>query len=264
MSKLHHAPVRPPVVAIVPAAGKGSRLAPFPCPKELFPVGYQDYLIQGKMEKRPKVVSHYLLDNLIQAGVKRIFLIVGDDKWDIMTYYGNGSDFGVDIAYLFQQRLDGMPSAINLATPWMQDEVVLFGMPDTIIEPHDAFSQLLEYHLHEQADLTLGLFATDTPEKFGMVEMDGDNNVIFTVDKPKQSALQTMWGNACWSPSFSQLLSGYLQANPYLGKELVLGDVFNLALEKGMRVKGLLFAEGRYLDIGTTHELDVAIRRFHL
>ena len=43
------------VVAIVPAAGKGSRLWPFPCPKELFPVGYQDIDIKGAMEKRPKV-----------------------------------------------------------------------------------------------------------------------------------------------------------------------------------------------------------------
>ena len=52
------------IVALIPAAGRGSRLAPFPCPKELFPVGYQDYPVGGTSEKRPKVVSQYLVENM--------------------------------------------------------------------------------------------------------------------------------------------------------------------------------------------------------
>ena len=68
------------IVGIVPAAGKGSRLAPFPCPKELFPVGYQDFEVNGVHQKRPKVVSQYLIENIIDAGAGRILFIVGDGK----------------------------------------------------------------------------------------------------------------------------------------------------------------------------------------
>ena len=43
------------LVGIIPAAGKGTRLSPFPCPKELFPVGYQDYQQGDEIQRRPSV-----------------------------------------------------------------------------------------------------------------------------------------------------------------------------------------------------------------
>ena len=252
------------VVAIIPAAGRGSRLAPFPCPKELFPVGYQDIRIQGVMEKRPKVVSQYLVENMVSAGGSHIFIILGEGKSDIMTYYGDGKKFGTNITYLFQEELKGMPSAIDLIRPWINNEIVLFGMPDTILEPRNAFVHLKEYHEAEEALLTLGLFPTDNPSKFGMVDTDENSNVKFTIDKPKESNLKNMWGCACWSKEFVDLLAQFLQENEYKGKELILGDVFNYALDMKKKVKGLLFKEGKYIDIGTTCELDEALKQFHL
>lgn len=252
------------VVGIIPAAGKGSRLAPFPCPKELFPVGYQDYLINGTFHKRPKVVSQYLIENIIASGADIIYLIVGEGKSDIMKYYGNGSRFGVNICYLYQEELTGMPGALALAAPWISNSTVVFGMPDTIIEPSDAFNKLVNSHEEYEADLTLGLFPTNTPSKFGMVEIDEKNSVKYTVDKPVTTKLTHMWGCACWSPKFTALLIDFLNNNKFVGKEIVLGDVFNFALESQLRVKGLLFEAGKYIDIGTTDELDSALKKFHL
>jgi glucose-1-phosphate thymidylyltransferase len=252
------------VVAIIPAAGKGSRLSPFPCPKELFPVGYQDIDINGQVEKRPKVVSQYLLENLVSAGADRIFIILGDGKSDIMRYYGDGQRFGTNITYLYQENLNGMPSAIDLARYWLKDDTVLFGMPDTIIEPRNAFETLLDYHKDQDAVLTLGLFPTDNPGKFGMVDIDSEGNVIFTVDKPKETNLTDMWGCACWSPEFTLLIEDFLSKNKYDGKEIVLGDVFDYALKLKLKVKGLVFDEGKYIDIGTTNELNQALKQFHL
>lgn len=252
------------IAAIIPAAGRGSRLLPFPCPKELFPVGYQDVVIDGKVEKRPKVVSQYLLEHLVEAGARRIFIILGDGKFDIMRYFGDGSRFSADFSYLFQEQLRGMPSAIDLARPWLNGETVLFGMPDTIIEPNDCFHRLLADHNETAADLTLALFPTDNPSKFGMVGIDATGTVTHTVDKPAATDLKWMWGAACWSPAFTELLGCYLAEAGYDGREIVLGDVFNRALELRMRVRGLPFAEGKYIDIGTTTELNSALRRFNL
>lgn len=252
------------VVGIIPAAGKASRLAPFPCPKELFPVGYQDYQVNGELQKRPKVVSQYLIENIIAAGAKRLFIILGEGKHDIMRYYGDGCQFGADIAYLYQEKLLGMPYAINLARHWLNHETVVFGMPDTIIEPRDAFKQLLGYHQREGNALTLGLFVAENPSKFGMVETDAQSNVVYIVDKPKETTLRYMWGCACWSPAFTALLDEYLRAHPFAGKELVLGDVFLHAVQAQMRVKALTFDDGQYMDIGTADELNSALRKFHL
>jgi glucose-1-phosphate thymidylyltransferase len=252
------------IVAIIPAAGRGSRLLPFPCPKELFPVGYQDVMIDGAPEKRPKVVSQYLLEHLVAAGAQRIFIIIGETKSDIMRYYADGARFSTSIGYLYQEELRGMPSALDLARPWLNGETILFGMPDTIIEPADCFRRLLEYHRAEDADLTLALFPTDNPTKFGMVEFDGAGNVLGTVDKPKQTDLRFMWGAACWSPSFTELIGTYLAETRYDGREIVLGDVFNRALALKMKVKALPFEDGKYIDIGTTAELNSALKQFQL
>lgn len=252
------------IAAIVPAAGRGSRLHPFPCPKELFPVGYQDVDINGTVEKRPKVVSQYLLEHLVDAGADQIFIVVGNGKWDLMRYYGDGGRFDTNITYLYQEKLQGMPYAIDLARPWLNGQTVLFGMPDTIIEPADCFARLHRFHVDSGAELTLALFPTDNPSKFGMVEIDDDANVLRTIDKPKASNLRYMWGACCWSPAFTSLIGDYLHATEFCGKEVVLGDVFNYALELHRPVKGLAFEDGKYIDIGTTSELNLALKQFQL
>ncbi len=252
------------IVGLIPAAGKGSRLAPFPCPKELFPVGYQDYMVKGVKQRRPKVISQYLIEHIIQAGANRIAIIVSEGKGDILKYYGDGSRFGTDIIYLYQEEPRGMPEALALAENWISDATVIFGMPDTIIEPAYAFDDLLSYHRKCNADLTLGLFKTDTPSKFGLVATDEDNNVLYTIDKPATTDLIHMWGCACWSPAFTNLITEHIVSNKNNSTENVLGDVFNLAIERKMVVKGLELVDGQYIDIGTSDELDLALKKFHL
>ena len=255
------------LIGLIPAAGKGTRLAPFPCPKELFPVGYQDYDTSSGREQRPKVISQYLLENILLAGAKQVFIILGDGKQDVAKYYGDGSRFGCDIAYLYQEKLIGMPGALDLAWPWIggdENVDILFGMPDTILEPRTAFRTLLSEHRKHEADLTLGLFRTDNPSKFGMVEFTADGVVRSTIDKPKNSSLTHMWGFACWSAPFTRLLHEFICENQNAPREIVLGDVFDKALELGMKVRGVPFEDGLYMDIGTARELDAALKKFHL
>lgn len=251
------------LVGIIPAAGKGTRLAPFPCPKELFPVGFQDFQIGDKVEKRPKVISQYILEAMLEAGVERVLFILGEGKSDIMEFYGDGNRFGCEIGYLYQERLNGMPTAINLAKPWIGDATVVFGMPDTIIQPGNALKQLLDQHQASAAELSLGLFPTNTPQKFGMVEFDESHNVLSTIDKPTQSELTHMWGCCCWSVEFTNLIDSYLIENQDHPKEIVLGDVFDQALELGRTVKAVPI-DGSYIDIGTANELNNALARFAL
>ncbi|MCL4458353.1 MAG: sugar phosphate nucleotidyltransferase [Chloroflexi bacterium] len=250
------------VVGLIPAAGQGTRLAPFPWYKELFPIGYQDMLVNGCMQRRPKVVGQYLIDNMIRAGVRKIFFILGEGKHDIMRYYGNGQRFGIDIAYLFQEQLTGLPAALDLARNWLTDETVIFGMPDTIIQPANAFIQLLDAHEHGTAAVTLGVFKTNTPAKFGMVEIAPDGMAVGFVDKPAHTSLKYMWGVGCWSRAFTELMGAFLTENPYQGKEIILSDVFQRVVESGLRIQTVRFDEGIYIDVGTPEGLNQAIEEF--
>ncbi len=252
------------IIGIIPAAGKGSRLAPFPCPKELFPVGYQDFEVDGSIQRRPKVISQYLVENILKAGVQKFLFIVSESKGDVMKYYGDGSRFNTSISYLFQENAAGMPSAINLAKDWAGDATILLGMPDTIIEPQDVFKHLLQRHNEKANEVTLGLFPTNLSSKFGMVEIDKEGNVTNTIDKPAETSLKYMWGCACWEPSFTGLINSFLKKNNNSKKEIVLGDIFNEAISKKLKIGSVAFDDGKYIDIGTSEELDLALKKFHL
>jgi glucose-1-phosphate thymidylyltransferase len=253
------------LIGIIPAAGKATRIAPLPGSKELFPVGFTETVMENKPRRYPKVVSQYLLENMIAAGARRIFFVLSDGKWDIPRYYGDGRRLGASLAYLIVEQMVGMPYTINMAYPWVRGATVVFGMPDTIFTPADAYTQLLERHFSSGADLTLGLFHTGQPWRFGMVDFDPHGRVLQCIDKPAQTKLQYLWGNACWGPRFTELLNQRLEAiltGPVLQREVVLGDFFQVAIEDGLNVQSVAFDDGQYVDIGSPQELEDTARRF--
>jgi len=67
------------VIGLLPAGGKATRLAPLPCSKELYPVGFRA-LDEGE-SVRPKVVCHYLLEKMRLAGVIKVYIVLGKAKW---------------------------------------------------------------------------------------------------------------------------------------------------------------------------------------
>lgn len=243
-----------PLIGMIPAGGRGSRLAPYPGPKELFPIGWQPYNVNGEAHRRPKVVSQYVVEGIIQAGVARLFIIVGEHKYDILRYYGSGHRYQAHIAYLFQEEPVSMVHAIDLAYPWIKGMRVVFGMPDSIIYPPEAFAVLLEQHRTQPADLTLGLFSTSRPQKYGMVAIDSAARVTAHVDKPPHTSLSLMWGCAVWEPAFTDLIHE-VRTSLTKSSELVLGDVIDQAISRRMLVRGHHFAGGFYVDIGTYDEI---------
>jgi glucose-1-phosphate thymidylyltransferase len=250
------------LIGLVPAAGNARRLSSLPCSKEIFPIGFMNVEEEGQLVRRPKPVGIYLLEQLYQAGVKRVFIIINKEKSDILKYFGSGSSLSLSISYLVQEVQSGMPSALDQAYPWLQGMTILFGMPDTMFRPENAFSTLLATHERQKADVTLGLFPTAKPERFGMVSFSEDGRMIYTVDKPVQTDLKYMWGMAVWEPIFTEYLHTYLQENKTAPKEIVLGNVFQSALENGLSVCVHPFADGEYIDIGTISELNLTISRF--
>ena len=253
------------VVGVIPAAGQGTRLGPLPFSKELFPLGYERKAGGDGPVTVPHVVSQHVLEGMREAGAAKAFLIVGPYKEDILRYFGDGTRFGMRFSYLLQETPTGMPGALDLAWPWLEpDTTTLFGMPDTLFEPRSADTALLECHMRDGNDVTLGAFPTDKPWKYGMMALDEQGNVSDLVDKPKETSLRYMWGIACWSYRFTNLMHEQLAARGRGGKEIVLSDIFEAALQSRLKVRAVPFPQGSYLDIGTPDDLVSALRRFHL
>jgi glucose-1-phosphate thymidylyltransferase len=252
------------LVGLIPAAGLAKRLAPLPGSKEMFPVGFKASTYDGHTGPCPKPVSEYILERMRDAGAQRVYIVLSHAKWDVIRYYGNGDPVGAHLAYLYVDQSPGMPYTLNQAHPWLtgRDATVLFGMPDTIFWPYDAFGQLLSSYRRLQADLVLGVFPTDQPERFSVVDLDEQGRVRSVMDKPKGSTLRNTWGIACWGGAFTELLNcSLIDARPS-GREIVLAEVFQRAVDEGLAVYGQYFEGGTYIDIGVAEDLYNAVCRF--
>ncbi len=247
------------VVGLLPAAGRGSRLGSIPCSKEIMPLGFQrcGKTVPPAWEPVTAIEGH--LRALQLAGARRCAIVINENKADVVRYLGDGDRFDLSIAYLYQLHPRGMPFALDLAGPWIGGATTLFSMPDTLITPADTMAQLLQYHQAHGSDLTLGLFHTTMPHKFGMVERDAAGRIVNLIDKPAHSQLNLMWGLAVWSPRFTAVLSSFLAHLSTGGAEVVLSDVFLHALHDGLRVDGLVLPDAQYRDIGTPEDFQAVV-----
>jgi len=243
------------LIGVLPAAGRGSRLGPIPSSKEIMPLGF----VRGESadvdqaDWKPFTTMEAHLRAFREADIDKVVIILGHNKYDIMEYLGGGARYGLSISYVFQDELRGMPFALDLAQPWSADATTVFTMPDTLIEPSDSTARLLRSHMHAQADLSLGLFETDNPAKFGMVGLDNENRIVKFVDKPRTTDLRLMWGLAVWSPKFADFMHERLLATPVSDNETVLSDIFDEALKAGMHVQGVELNGCTYNDIAVSY-----------
>jgi len=246
----------------VPAAGHGSRLSPLPCSKELFPIGFEEYPEQG--DPHPKVVSQYLLEHMQRAGARQVYVILRKGKWDIPNYYGDGSQLHLQLAYLIMRRPFGCPFSLDQAYPFVRRQRVVFGFPDILFSPEDAFERLLQRQQETEADVVLGCFRVAYPHKWDMVELRENGEVKTILRKPAQSALTYGWALACWGPRFTEFMHGHLQQVEgqlgASGAELSVGEVVQAAIRQGLRVQSTCFENGSCLDVGTPEDLRKAIR----
>ncbi|MEM6752550.1 MAG: sugar phosphate nucleotidyltransferase [Cyanobacteria bacterium P01_C01_bin.38] len=263
-----------PVIGLIPAGGKATRISPLPLSKELFPVGFRGDVddiknnnLANQTKLRPKVVSHYLLEKMQLAGIDKAYFILRSGKWDIPAYFGDGEMLSMNLGYLIMGLPYGVPFTLDSAYPFVKDAVVALGFPDILFEPQDAFIQILKRLQSSNADVVLGLFPTDKPQKAGMVDFDDNGKVISIIEKPLQSDLRFMWGIAVWKPEFTEFLHEYLigikeDMNLPNLPEIPIGNVIQAAIGKGLQVEAEAFEDGSYLDIGTPDDLIKAVRGF--
>lgn len=257
-------------VGLIPAAGKAQRISPLPCSKEIFPVGFGDIKQNGRMQ--PKVVAHYLLEKMHLAGAEKTYFVLSKGKWDIPSYFGNGSMVNMAIGYLMTDMPYGVPFTLDSAFPFLKNKRVLFGFPDIILQPDDVYVQLMDQMHSSNADIVVGLFLADNPDKMDMVDLNADETICGIQIKPAQTNLKWTWIVAVWNYSFTQFMHDYVQhhlntiaaANGGLAgydhKEIYLGDVIQDAIGSELKIDKVMFNQGTYIDIGSPEDMVTAIQ----
>lgn len=252
----------PNIIGLIPAAGQAMRIQPLPCSKEIFPVGFRR--AGDANDSRPKAACHCLIENMAAAGAEKAYIILRPEKWDIPSYLGNGRHLGLNLAYLITEQTSGAPFTLDQAFPFIEGALILFGFPDIIFGPEDAFLRLTGRQKESNADIVLGLYRANNPHKVDMVALDPVGRIKEIVIKPLATELKYTWIIAIWTSVFTRFMHTFLAEASAIGKkgarELYLGDVICAGIRRGLSVEGMIFEKNDYVDIGTPEDLFKAVK----
>lgn len=226
---------------IIPAAGMGSRIQPLAFSKELLPVGSKT---ENGIE-RPRAVSEYLVERMIDGGATRLCFVIGPGKCDIVQYYG-ASVGGAHIAYVVQPKAAGLCDSVFRAVPFIAfEESVLIGLPDTVWFPHDGLRRLPD------DVLSFLLFPVERPELFDAVETEANGSVREIQVKQAGATTNWVWG-AIKMPGrvFHELHDLWQTRTRENRGDEYLGTLVNAYLAQGGRAVGVR-AGTSYVDVGT-------------
>ena len=212
---------------IIPAAGVGSRIQPLAFSKELLPVGCR---FDGDVE-RPRAVSEYLIERMINGGASRICFVISPGKSDILEYYG-GNVFSATVCYAVQPKPAGLCDAIFRALPMIHDEEpVSIGLPDTVWFPSDGLA-----HLPDD-ELSFLLFPVEHPERFDAVDTDSSGNVREIQVKQRDARTNWIWGAFKMPGATLRALHRLWLARDR--RDEYMGTLINAFLDRGGKARGV-------------------------
>ena len=158
---------------IVLAGGLGTRLFPLTkiTNKHLLPI-YN------------KPMIYYPIMTLVEAGIEEIMVVTGGDHaGNFLRLLGNGHEFGLEgVDYSYQEKEGGIAEALALAEHFADGDKVVVILGDNIIEK-SIKGQVKAFEKQAEGARLLIKEVPD-PERFGVVEFDGDK-IIGIEEKPE-------------------------------------------------------------------------------
>ncbi len=234
------------MVAIIPAAGKGSRMTALTegKPKELLPLGGAPTIARVIGEAR-------------QAGFERIVVVGAPDKPLLDEFL---RDYRVEIVH--QPAMRGLADAIACADI-DDDAVILLG--DGAYYGGSPVARMAEL-LEKGIDGAVAVAPTDDvgTSRYGIVDVDEWRGGIQLIwEKPGPEATISRWavaGRYALSRRLMAFLSETVARFEGPG-ELGMTAVLNAALEEGFDLKAVaLGSEMRRVDVGTPEEYEEALQ----
>jgi UDP-N-acetylglucosamine diphosphorylase/glucosamine-1-phosphate N-acetyltransferase len=154
--------------AIILAAGEGQRLRPFTVSRPKVMLSIAD-----------KPILQYVIESLVQNGIRDIVCVVGYRKEQIYDYMGAGERSGIDIKYVIQETQLGTAHALSLARGIARDEfLVLPG--DNLIEA----ATIAEF-IGTGPEAML-VKRVDNPTRYGVVNIE-HGQVKNIIEKPREA-----------------------------------------------------------------------------
>ena len=168
--------------AIILSAGEGSRMRPLTLtkPKTMLPVA-------------GKPIIQYNIESLRDNGITDILLIVRYKEEMVRNYFGDGSDFGVNIFYKTQKDFLGTANAISYGEDFIDDSIIVLN--GDIILDDEIIHEIIKKYNYLTPDTLMLLTEVEDPSAFGVVEIE-NGNIKSIVEKPKREEAPSNLVNA--------------------------------------------------------------------
>ena len=244
---------------LILSGGAGTRLRPIThtSAKQLVPVANKPILFYG-------------IEDMAEAGITEVGIIVGDTQAEIMTAVGDGSDWGVRVTYIAQDAPLGLAHCVRIAQDFLGDDDFVMYLGDNMLQ-----QGLIEFidHFHEDqrssSEPELGgghaspsaqilLCPVPDPHRFGVAEIDPEGRVVRLVEKPENPPSDlALVGVYLFTPAVHEAVAAI---EPSERGELEITDAIQWLIDHGHRVRHEV-VDGWWLDTGKKDPLLESNRR---
>nr|MDO8100824.1 glucose-1-phosphate thymidylyltransferase [Candidatus Njordarchaeota archaeon] len=220
------------------AGGFGTRLRPLTHTgnKHMLPVANKPILFYG-------------IENIRDAGVKEIGIILGPMNETITESIRDGSKFGVEVVYIDQPEPKGLAHAVLVAKEFLKDEPFVMYLGDNLLKR--GIKYLVDDFNESKYDAMIALTKVEDPRLFGVAEVD-KGKLIRVVEKPKQPKTNlAITGIYMFTPSIFDVVK---KLKPSWRNELEITDAIQALIDKGCNV-GYRMVDGWWKDTGKPEDL---------